>query len=347
MRSYKEFKVGDIFKIEYFKNSKAPTRNENGKNPYIGASHRNNGLQYFSDEETYVIKGNCIVFICTGQGSVGYSIYKAENFIGSANLKLGRIKKLNKFNAQFLVTALNQNKNIYSYGYIRKTQRLKNEKILLPVTPEGEPDFAYMEEFIKDKEELKYKKYLNILEKRLRNLEFKEILSLEELSWREFFIEDICEIKGGKNISKNQMQVGKTPYILAKAGNNAVNDFVSNNNSSLEKNCLSLNANGSVGYCFYHPYEAQFFNDCRKLILKNKTHHLAHFIANQITMQKDKYNYGYKMGTQRIKRQKILLPVTPEGKPYFAYMEQYIKNLEFKKYNAYKRYLLKKFDLQA
>lgn len=263
-------------------------------------------------------------------------------------MQILRHEKLNKLNAFFIIPLLKAQVKKFNWGGNGATLgRLIRTKILLPVTPEGKPDFAYMEEFIKDKEELKYKKYLNILEKRLRNLEFKEIPSLEELSWREFFIEDICEIKGGKNISKNQMQAGKTPYISAKAGNNAINDFVSNNNPSLEKNCLSLNANGSVGYCFYHPYKALFSNDCRKLILKNKTHHLAYFIANQITMQKDKYNYGYKMGTQRIKRQKILLPVTPEGEPDFAYMEQYIKNLEFKKYNTYKSYLLKKYDLQA
>lgn len=43
--------------------------------------------------------------------------------------------------------------------------------------------------------------------------------------------------------------------------------------------------------------------------------------------QKDKYGYGYKIGTARIKRQKILLPVNQKNQPDYNYMENYIKKL--------------------
>jgi len=62
------------------------------------------------------------------------------------------------------------------------------------------------------------------------------------------------------------------------------------------------------------------------------------FITNQITQQKDKYNYGYKMGTGRLKRQRIMLPITDDGQPDYEYMEQYIKAVIFGKYKKYLEY---------
>jgi hypothetical protein len=45
-------------------------------------------------------------------------------------------------------------------------------------------------------------------------------------------------------------------------------------------------------------------------------------------MQKDKYAYGYKFNGQRMKRQKILLPVTDDGSINWSYMEQYMRIIE-------------------
>lgn len=47
-------------------------------------------------------------------------------------------------------------------------------------------------------------------------------------------------------------------------------------------------------------------------------------------MQKEKYDYGYKMGTERIKRQKILLPTVDNRCPDFDFMEQYMERQENK-----------------
>jgi hypothetical protein len=37
----------------------------------------------------------------------------------------------------------------------------------------------------------------------------------------------------------------------------------------------------------------------------------------------------------KLKRQKIMLPINEKNEPDFEYMENYIKNLEFKKLNEY------------
>lgn len=166
-KNFFEFKVGDIFdSIEKCKCSNA-SKLLSGDIPYVGATNRNNGvLKYVNADDKKITKGNCIVFICDGQGSVGYSVYKKENFVGSTTLKVGRNKYLNEYIGQFLVSALDKNRLIYSFGFKRKEDRLKNERILLPVDDNGKPDYNYMEQFIMNKEIIKLNKYLNYLEKK-------------------------------------------------------------------------------------------------------------------------------------------------------------------------------------
>lgn len=166
------------------------------------------------------------------------------------------------------------------------------------------------------------------------------MLNLENKQWLDFFIEDIGKIFSGRDIYETERIDGNTPYISSTAKNNGIGYFVGNNNATLEKNCLSVNRNGSVGYSFYHPYQGLFSNDCRKIKLKHESKEIGFFIANQITMQKEKYNYGYKMGTGRLKRQKILLPINEDEKPDYEFMEQCVKLIFDKKLNHYKQYTL-------
>jgi hypothetical protein len=164
---------------------------------------------------------------------------------------------------------------------------------------------------------------------------------LKNREWKEFFIEDVSEIVSGMDIYDAERRNGNTPYITATAFKNGIGYFVNNNNITLEENCLSVNRNGSVGYSFYHPYKALFSNDCRKLRLKNNSKYIGLFISTQITAQKEKYGYGYKMGTGRLKRQKILLPVNSEGQPDYAFMEEYMRELERKKIAEYQAFIAK------
>ena len=151
-----------------------------------------------------------------------------------------------------------------------------------------------------------------------------------ESEWKEFFVEDVTEILPGRDIYERERVEGKVPYITATANNNGIGYFVSNTNSTKEAGCISVNRNGSVGYSFYHPYEALYGNDTRKLrpIINNK--YISIFISNAITRQKEKYGYGYKMGTGRLKRQKIILPVDKKDTINYMAIENYMKAKEMK-----------------
>ena len=161
------------------------------------------------------------------------------------------------------------------------------------------------------------------------------------VKWQAFFLEEIAQISSGKDIYERERTSGQTPYVTATANNNGIGYFIGNQNETLERGSLSVNRNGSVGYCFYHPYDALYGNDTRKLRPIRSNKYVSLFISMCITNQRAKYGYGYKMGTGRLKRQKILLPVDSCNQPNWEYMETYMQNLEQKQVLEYLRYLQK------
>ena len=153
----------------------------------------------------------------------------------------------------------------------------------------------------------------------------------EEKEWKELWLEGLVEINSGKDIYARERIDGKTPYVTATASNNGVGYFVDNTNKTLEEKCISVNRNGSVGFSFYHPYKALYGNDTRKLRPRVENKWVSLFLSKSISNQKEKYGYGYKMGTGRLKRQKVMLPINETGKVDYTYMKKYMQIQEIKK----------------
>lgn len=159
-KEWKAFKLSSIFDVEHCKCSNV-SKLRDGNVPYVGATNRNNGVLHFVEyDETLITKGNCIAFICDGEGSVGTSIYKKEDFIGSTTVKVGRSKFINSYSAFFITTIANKVRSKYNFGFKRNDKHLRNELLLLPVTSKGEPDYAFMENYMKALESKKIKQYL-------------------------------------------------------------------------------------------------------------------------------------------------------------------------------------------
>lgn len=149
----------------------------------------------------------------------------------------------------------------------------------------------------------------------------------ENIKWSSFLLSDFAEIKSGQDIPTHTQIPGATPYISASANNNGVSAFVKNSNSSKSENILAVNRNGSVGEVFYHPYKALFGNDTRRIVLKtNRNKWTNLFLATAIRQQKSTYGYGYKLGTGRLLKQRIMLPLASDGGPDWEFMMKYTKS---------------------
>lgn len=155
----------------------------------------------------------------------------------------------------------------------------------------------------------------------------------DKADWKEFFLDEICNINSGVKLTKSNMNEGKMPFIGATDSNNGITNFVSNTNKSLDKNILGVNYNGSVVENFYHPYECIFSDDVKRISFKddegqNKYCYL--FLKQMMLQQKEKYRYAYKFNGDRMARQKIMMPVDIHAKIDFDLMKRYISSKELK-----------------
>jgi hypothetical protein len=164
-KKWRVFFIEDLFRLETGK-SKGLNHLEQDEHgiPYLGATNRNNGvLAFVRPVENLIQRGNCIVFIRNGEGSVGYSIYKSEDFIATSDITCGYADFLNKYVGMFITTVADKVRGKYSFNYKRSDTRLRREKLMLPVTDDSEPDFEYMENYIRNIEAAQYRKYLDYI----------------------------------------------------------------------------------------------------------------------------------------------------------------------------------------
>ena len=335
---WKEMYFIDIFDNIYIAKSTDQNKLKVGNVPFIGRSSINNGLQgeYFVEKEK-INKGNSLTISMVGEPKCFYQKY---SFTCSQNiLVLQNNEFINITNSKFLIPIIDNYLKAkgYGYGYPVGKERVLRNKLLLPVDKNNQINWNFMEEYIKERENKQREELKEYYKSILLDLVVcPEVLN--DVDWKEIFIEEVAEIYSGKDIYERERTIGNTPYITATANNNGIGYFVGNENKTMESECISVNRNGSVGYAFYHCYEALYGNDTRKLkpFIKNK--YTALFITHAITSQKDKYGYGYKMGTGRLKRQKIMLPVS-DGEVNYKYMENFIKNIEQKQIKNILKYL--------
>lgn len=154
LSNWKEFKIKDIFRLEPTKGVDSTELLEGDDINYIGAKHDNNGFMMrcqVEGFESWASKGNCIVFIQLGAGSAGYVNYIPNDFIGMSGKTIcGYIDGvMNPQIGLFLTTILCKERPKYSFGRSWTGDRLRETIIKLPVDSKGNPDWKFMEEYIK------------------------------------------------------------------------------------------------------------------------------------------------------------------------------------------------------
>lgn len=324
-REWKIYPLTSVFSINSTSSSIDKTKLDCtiGSYPYITRTDTNNGINDFvcAQPDYSTDSGNCITVGLDTQTV----FYQQGEFYTGQNIQILRNDHLNEANAKFFIPLLKNVLSIFSWGGNGATlTRLRRSKILLPVNCSNEIDYSFMERYIQEREQQILKQYIYYIEK---DIHCKEILSLNQKKWKEFYINDIFVIRSGKRLTKSDMKDGSKPFIGASNSNNGVTAFVSNTNVSEDSNVLGVNYNGSVVENFYHPYTCLFSDDVKRFILKEYegNEYVYLFLKTVILQQKNKYAYGYKFNEGRMQKQMILLPITEDGLPDYDYMEQYSK----------------------
>lgn len=318
---WKDFKYEDLFIIE---RGKGPRINniEKGQTPFITATEINNGLTSFVDFPA-VHKGNCITV--NRNGSIGQAFYQKHDFCSTEDVHIFYLKffKLNKEIAFFLITLIKKEK--YRFGYGRKwgIERMKKSIIKLPVDSLGNPNWEYIENYIK---KLWDKKIINLDEfKKSKNQVKIGLKPFEE--WKEFKIKDIFIMERGKRLKSEDREVGNINYHSASEINNALTDKISNPIFTRRNKLIYT----TFGDCFYVKNEFTASDEITILSAKEieLNAYIGLFLATILNKNKYKYAFGRKAFMNKFSDDKIKLPVNFSGSPDWEYMENYIKSLPY------------------
>ncbi|NLI64486.1 MAG: restriction endonuclease [Bacteroidales bacterium] len=304
-----------------------------GDIPYVSSTSLNDGVDEFigNDYKVRKFKNNLTL---ANSGSVGSCFYHAYEYIASDHVTSLTLENADKYIYLFMATIVKRLEEKYSFNREINDKRIRTEKLILPADENGYPHWEYMSQFI---QKLEVKKLEEVLEYiyiyRLAMIRERLLIPLKEKKWSEFWMADIVTISSGIRLTKANQEKGNRAFIGSSDTNNGVTEFVSNTNNSLDSNVLGVNYNGSVVENFYHPYEAIFSDDVKRIHWIDKSQEDRYtylFLKQVILLQKVKYAYGYKFNARRMKRQKIMLPVKEDGTPDYEYMREYIQIEEIK-----------------
>ena len=143
--NWKDFLLFDYFDILPGKYH-YPDEYDEGTTPYYSASNENNGIGQYIDLQPD-FEGNCIV-----TGKIGCTaFYVPEDFCATSDVNIFKPKfNMTNYVGLFIATVINFNEN-YKWAYGRQCRVGNSKKITikLPVDTNGNPDWQFMEDYIK------------------------------------------------------------------------------------------------------------------------------------------------------------------------------------------------------
>jgi len=276
---------------------------------YVSRTREQNGVSAFVKERDEPPFGAGLITVAGSGNSVLESFVQEHRFYTGYHVFVLTPKRaMTEVEKLFYCFCIRQNQYKYNFG------RQANRTLKSILVPESMPkDFQRIE---------------------LKNIQIPDSeplipeIELNLDKWGKFRLDELFEIKKGKRLTKENMEIGSTPFIGSSDSNNGYTAFVSNNPIH-QANTITVNYDGSVGIAFYQPVAFWALDSVNVLYPKFKLNpYIALFIITVIEQERYRFNYGRKWHKDRMEKSIISLPVKNK-KPDFEWMENYIKSLPY------------------
>lgn len=331
---WKLFEVSEIFTILTGALLK-PSYLKSGLIPRITATSFNNGISTFTNEisDKNFRKYNNFISV-SFLGDVFYQPNEVSLDMKIHGIKL-KDRKMTKDIALYLIPLIKKFSKKYSYGNQLSSSVLARQKLLLPIKPNGSPDWEYMEYSVREAKRNRNEELVKHLRIELDKVrEFKEV-NLINKEWTTFKVKDIFKITRVTGEKINDYSDGPVPYVTTSSVNNGVTDFIETTNNISNAKTLSINPIGSS--VFYHDYvyvgrggAGSSINTLELIENRVMNEYIGLFIATALSKNTEiKASYGVQLNGDRLKNMKFLLPINSHNNPDYDLMENYIKKLKF------------------
>lgn len=328
---WKDFRVGDLFDIHptrAYKLTNAQLIEEDGTNPVVVNSAYNNGHGGYSSQPT-TEHGNMVTFSDTVDANTIF--YQSDDFIGYPHVQglypIANEQHWNKYTYQFFVSLFKKTALTKQFDYGNKFRRdiAIQMTVRLPITAGGEPDWQYMEDYMKKIEEKAKDKLLSLSLDRTKS-------KIDTSHWKEFRLSRIVdEYYISKSLDYGHLQEGDTVFINRSKTNNGIQGYV--DAKAYEKpDCITIGMIGNSKHAFWQT--TCFVTSQNILVLRNQSwnNYSASYICSIINSLLNDFQ-DYKDIIKKdewMNNTHIKLPITSTGEPDWQYMENYMKAVELK-----------------
>lgn len=270
-------------------------------------------------------------------GSVGETFYQDQPFLASDDVNVLYPKfDMTKEIALFIAPLIKSVSARYNYVDKWKQEEMIAGAIKLPVDLSGEPDWAYMDEYMSA--------VMRESEASLESLRQtdgeKHALSVSR--WQEFIIGDLFEklqldvkkedFNKTFDVSEERTEEFNLPLVNAKHGNNGIMYYGREADFETAEMTIDIVQNGAIatGDVYAQPQRTGVLWDA--YLVKPKAEidsaFTLMFLATVLEKAiKDKFSYDDKCVWDKAKLLTVTLPCTSDDEPDWAYMDEYMRTV--------------------
>lgn len=324
--TWKDFVLGDLFDIK-LPSARSEKNYEEGDVNYVSSGAFNNGvanhLKPKDGEE--LDKGHCI----TVSPLDGSAFWQKDDFMGrggsGASISMLYNDNLNDLRALFICSVIRNTAQKFGYSDLLNSKNLRTLNLKLPATPDGQPDWGYMESYIKA--------VMEESEKSLENLkkadDTKHLIDVS--GWGEFRVGDLFNVSRPIARSSQKYEKGDMAFVASGCFNNGVTDYLEpkDENDYDEGNCLTVSP--VDGYTFYQKnrFLGRGGAGSSIIILRNNMLNelRGKYLSTVIRFACKAWDYANMGNKDKLADTMISLPIDANGEPDWQYMEDYVKQI--------------------
>lgn len=340
--NWKSFKVSDIFVTEkHGSGLQTPTGAmmskkdlEDGDTPRVTVSNYNNGITGYyadSDNKNYRTHENFI-----SVSFLGTVFYQPEKV--SLDMKVHCLKpldyELNVYSAGYIVSIIRKAISNFAYSDQLSSTVLAELEFALPATTDGQPDWNYMESYMKAVMEESEKNFENL--KRADSA--KHLIDVS--GWGEFRVGDLfdkltlkcrkSDFNKAVDCSEIQTEEFSLPLTNAKHFNNGIQFYGRPDEWDSAEMTIDIVSNGAIatGDVYAQPQKTGVLWD--SYLVKCKYDIESEFVLQYMACViqkciKQYFGWDDKCTWDKVKEQTLQLPIDVNGEPDWQYMKDYME----------------------
>jgi len=335
--TWKRYRIGDLFpniiKPKVY-HTKDVHECEQGI-PYVVRSKFNNGIKY-TVKKSDNIEPSPSGVISFGAENANF-FYQAQQWCSGRDIYYIDTRELSEYTCKFLISCMRRITEKYSYNYGLFPDLLKEEFVELPTDINGNPDWDYMDIYMKNVE-TEIAKTIEAM----KGVVAHNPRVLNTTMWKTFKVREIVEkvqlkcLKEDFNktfdVSLERTEEFNLPLVNAKHYNNGIMYYGRERDFESVEMTIDIVQNGAsaVGDVYAQPNRTGVLEDAYlvKPLYENISVQALFYLATVIEKcVKQYFSYDEKCTWDKVKEKEIRLPVDKHGNPDYDYMKMYMTEI--------------------